>query len=238
MNNLDQVNTRDSDLFVASYPRSGNYWLRFMLGTYLHDIDIDWNNFKQYCPMIYHLDGIQAHQLSNPRVFGVHNMYNKVPNSIYIHRDPRDVVISLYFYYLKRGHIDYGFNDFFDGFINEDISTFGCWHDNVNSWLSNADYILSYDNLQDNASKELEHILSYFNYKIDFKKINHSVYWCRFENMKKLEKKQNYLRYKSKKDIDFIRKGKSKQWKDFLSDKQKSLMLEDFGGIMERLGYI
>lgn len=238
MRHTNKVITKDNDIFVVSYPRSGNYWLRFMLATYLHDIDIHWNNFKEHCPMVYHVNEPELFSVKEPRVLGSHDTYVDVPNSVYIYRDPRDVVISQYFYNLKRGHTDGQFDDFFDSFVNGEVEAFGTWRENVESWVERADYTLSYSDMQDNATKQLEKILSYFNLKIDFEKINHSVHWCRFENMKKLEKEQRHLKQESEKDIDFLRKGKSKQWEDFLSDEQKKIMKDTYGDLMEKLGYL
>lgn len=237
MRKISDVKTKDSDLFVVSYPRSGNYWLRFMLATYLHGIQIHWNNFKDHCPMIYHVNNVQARSVRRPRIFGAHNTYDKVPNSIYLHRDPRDVVISQYYYNLKRGHIDCAFYEFFDNFVEGNINAFGCWRDNVRSWIDGADIVLSYDELQDNANAQIRRILSKFNYDIDGVRIEKSVHWCRFENMKRLEKKQGHLQAESEKDIDFIRKGKSRQWENFLTEEQKEIMMDKFGDIMEELGY-
>lgn len=53
--------------------------------------------------------------------------------------------------------------------------------------------------------------------------------------MKRLEKEQGHLKQKSEKDIDFLRKGKSKQWEDFLSDEQKEIMEDNYGDLMKRL---
>ena len=238
MVNINNIKTRDSDIFVVSYPRSGNYWVRFMLGTYFNDVKIDWNNFKKYCPMIYHVSGIDLKQIKPPRIIGSHNKYvADLPNVIYIIRDPRDVVISQYFYNLKRGHVDCEFDDFFDEFINKNINSFGDWEENVRSWFNHADYFTFYERLLDNTEEELSNIIYKLTDEVNDNKIDEAVEWCRFDNMKRLEKEQGHLNQQTVKDIDFIRKGKSKQWEDFLSDNQKETINNEFFDILDLLNY-
>jgi len=236
---LSDIQTRKSDIFVVSYPRSGNSWVRFMLSTYLHDIKTDWTNFKEHCPMMYHTDNISLNRIKSPRVIGSHELYDQVPNSVYIIRDPRDVMISQYFYNLKRGHIDCEFDEWFDRFVNEKPRSFGSWKENVKSWFNHADYFIFYEHLLEDTHQELENIICNVTDTNTFNRdrIDKSVEWCRFENMKRLEHKQGYLKSESKRNIPFMRKGKSKQWQVFLSNDQQNIFYNKFKGILDTLNY-
>ena len=91
------------DIFLVSYPKSGNTWVRFLLANLLKEGDelIDFKSAIKYVPEI----GIHNDELVNlkrPRIIKSHELYNaKYPKVVYIVRDPRDVYVS-YFHYLKK----------------------------------------------------------------------------------------------------------------------------------------
>lgn len=242
MGKLKNIKKESSDIFVNSFPKAGNYWLRFLLGTYLHE-KIDWNNVSKIAPMTYNTTKKRLKSLPRPRIMGNHEKYsNSFPkiNTIYLYRDPRDVVISKYFYDLKMGNTEKEFDEYFDYFLREGSDWIGSWKEHVKNGLFRADIQVSYEDLLEDTSKKLKEILTLLNLDIDQEKIKEAVEWCSFENMKKLEEKQGWIDEKEakRKNIKFMRKGTSRQWEDFLTKRQQEKMEDSFEEIMRKLDYI
>ena len=108
----------DSDIFLVSYPRSGNTWLRFVLGTYISGENVDWINLEYIFPDIYKCSEDFLSKLQSPRYIKSHHPYDSRYNKIvYVVRDPRDVLVSYYFWHVKFGYFEdtrHSFNVFFE----------------------------------------------------------------------------------------------------------------------------
>ena len=127
------------DVFLVSYPRSGNTWTRFLLGNLLyqnrsghvfqHRVQDPGNLFQ---PRSIHA------ALRRPRMLKSHECFQPhYPRVIYIVRDPRDVAVSFYHHNVKARNIpdDYPMASFVPRFIAGEFDRkFGSWRDNVLSW--------------------------------------------------------------------------------------------------------
>ena len=101
-------------MFLVSYPRSGNTWVRFLIANLLKPagVEIDFHNVQEYVPEINRNNDIIESILS-PRVIKSHALYDPAfPKVIYLVRDGRDVYVSYYYYRLKQLEEGYTFSDF------------------------------------------------------------------------------------------------------------------------------
>ena len=90
------------DVFIVSYPRSGNTWVRFLIGSMVYQADVDFNNLVTIIPDIYRCTNRFLESLERPRYLKSHEPYDgRYPKVIYLVRDPRDVAISYYYWLLK-----------------------------------------------------------------------------------------------------------------------------------------
>src|SRR5215469_11705139 len=95
------------DVFLVSYPRSGNTWTRFLLGNLIDQkIPVSFSNIESRIPEIYFNPDRFLRQLPRPRMLKSHECFQPhYPHVIYIVRDPRDVAISFYHHTVKARNI-------------------------------------------------------------------------------------------------------------------------------------
>ncbi len=100
------------DVFLTSYPRSGNTWMRFLVGNLLHqEKPVTFLNMEGLVPDMYkHSDRTLRH-LPRPRILKSHECFDpRYRRIIYIVRDPRDVVVSNYHWEMKKRSMGHGIN--------------------------------------------------------------------------------------------------------------------------------
>src|SRR5258707_11864652 len=101
------VTVFDADVFVVSYPRSGNTWTRFLIGNLINpDVHLTFSNVESRIPEIYFNPDRKMRALPRPRVLKSHESFQPhYPRVIYIVRDPRDVAGLYYNHALEWGNV-------------------------------------------------------------------------------------------------------------------------------------
>src|SRR5207245_8937086 len=91
-----KVEVFPDDIFLVSYPRSGNTWTRFLIGNMINPDDpVTFANLEQRIPSIYTFPNRVLRSL--PRILISHVAYDPpYPRVISIVRDRRDLELSLY----------------------------------------------------------------------------------------------------------------------------------------------
>src|SRR5438552_2701326 len=109
-----------SDVFTASYPRSGSTWLRFILVELLAGQSSGFNSVNTASPDVgQHASG-QPLLPGGGRLIKTHELYRRsYKRAIYLARDPRDVMLSEYNYEKALGVIDDDFDAFLDAFLRK-----------------------------------------------------------------------------------------------------------------------
>lgn len=241
------VNLFEEDVFLASYPKSGNTWIRFLIGNYLTGNKCDFSNSHFIVPDI-HYNPEQIEKLEPTRFIKTHHPFNpSYKKIVYIVRDVRDVAVSYFFYALKFKIIDKetDFRKFLiDIFDNGIIDGFSDWSNHVNSYMKNDDgnlLLVKYEDLTEDTVREFTRIVEFSQIPLRQEDILSAVEASKFSEMQKLEKIQVDLfeRFKnSDQSIKFIRKGKVGAWQDWFDDDLLSHIIGKHGEVMQRLGYI
>ena len=177
--------------------------------------------------------------------------------TIYIVRDPRDVIISF------AQHHSLSIEEAKDTMFRSDSYNFpvirkknpdlpiptllGSWSDHYNSWTKNNKNLLfiKYENLIKNKKSELSRIIKFVNNYIKIPisetKINNCINSTTFESMKQNEKKglfEENTYDKNGKKIKFFNYGKEGNWKSILSKELVLNIEKKFQKEMKELGYI
>jgi hypothetical protein len=131
------------DVFVLSYPRSGNTWVRFMLAHLVLGREPSFDDVFSHIPPVGRHRGAPGVLPDGGRLIKSHerpapphgSSYRK---AVYLVRDGRDVSVSYYYWYLQNALYEGPFDGFLRLFLAGRLDGFGAWHEHVRSWLTSA----------------------------------------------------------------------------------------------------
>ena len=110
---LTSKQMRNDDIYLVSYPRSGNTWISFLITNvvklYLNlNIEVNFFNMHTFIPDIHQSRDIPIALQFPPfrRIIKSHSSYNPFYKNIFLLvRDPRDVMVS--YYYFRKNLMQY-----------------------------------------------------------------------------------------------------------------------------------
>jgi hypothetical protein len=220
---------RESDIFVISFPKSGNTWIRFLLANLLEgEKEITLKNINNFVPGIYNFRK-EINLNEGQRYIKSHHFHEGANERIiYVYRDYRDVLISYFHYLTEHGHIKSTLSEFIRS--KHPSEPFGTWGKNISTAIeyqsSNPDKILmiGYDQLMDDPISQLEKVISFCDISPQ-RPLKQVIENCSFSNLQKVEKEHGKVHEKSK--IKFFRSGKSEQWKSELTQEDLNYIMTD-----------
>jgi hypothetical protein len=238
------------DVFLVSYPRSGNTWLRFLVGNLIHpETPVTFANIEAVVPSIYVHRDVKLRALARPRVLKSHEaFFGRYRKVIYIVRDPRDIAVSYYHYQLKYKQLSPGVSleEFVPLFIVDNFEgLYGPWGDHVMSWLAMRDtrdafLLLRYEDVMENPERELAKVGTFLGIPPAPERVRQAVERSSASRMSSLEKEQSrqwVSTKKSRQDIPFVRAAGSGQYKSALSKESVRQIESAWGAVMLSLGY-
>lgn len=278
-------------IWLASYPKSGNTWMRTMLSCLLYSDDGEFN-FKlirkigQFPEKIFfknlvkdftdfneikkkwivaqdniNLDGkiklFKTHQGKYTVQGDSFTNNSNTLATIYIVRDPRNLVNSISNHYTKS--LDDSCKFLLEPKIignNKNLNEkkggiytlLGTWGDHYRSWTRNKNNLLliKYEDLIKNPRTELEKTINflrnYLNFKADENKINKILETTSFDNLKKLENEGQFTENAQNKadgsKVNFFHLGPKNLWQKSLNEKIIYKIEKNFYSEMKELGYL
>ena len=237
------------DVFLISYPKSGNTWTRFLVANLAHpDTRADFSNINTMTPDTEGLSKRRLARLPRPRILKSHQYFDpRYKRIIYIVRDPRDVALSQFHFQRKRRVIgdDYPMEKFVARFVVGETSPYGSWGENVASWVGprqgQPDFLLlRYEDMLEDAGRELVKVAEFLKIQADRERIEKAVQRSTADEMRKLEKAQSMLwstTRETRQDVPFVRAAKSGGWRGSLSNESVALIEHAWGPLMSHLGY-
>ena len=234
------------DVFLVSYPRSGNTWMRFMLGKLIYNIDIDFVNKEDVIPDLYKNSNKELKEIARPRIIKSHEAFDsRYKKVIYICRDVRDVVLSYHKWFMKYKGYDKGLDEFMTKFIEGSLDNYGGWDSHVIGWIESFEnkdniLILHYKDIKNDTPNELKKILAFLSIDRSDQEIKKAILSANINQMSKLEKEQENESIElkgSRRDISFIKGSEGRTWENTLNASQKNRMNEAFKETLDRVGY-
>ncbi|MEI2419037.1 sulfotransferase domain-containing protein, partial [Arthrospira platensis SPKY2] len=222
---------RNTDIFLASYPRSENTWMRLLIS----DLILQTQGFStetggNIIPDAYKVNielWYQDSRISKLpfRIIKTHEPYDPVYTKvIHVFRQPADALCSYYHYLLRSKNFRES---------NQDIDTFCSKH--VKNWcfrvdsyiqakMQRADSILfvSYEKLHEDPINSLEAVSKFIGLKVDKQMLLKSIDNQTFDKLQELQKCEDENKlgfYETGGYQNFFRKGKVTKAYDELSVK-------------------
>jgi hypothetical protein len=238
------------DIFLTSYPRSGNTWTRFLVGNLVHTEEaVTFLNVERLVADMYkHSDHYLRH-LPRPRIMKSHEVFDpRYKRVIYIVRDPRDVAISQYHWEMKQRAVADGcpIETFLPPWIEGKVwDRLGNWGDHVTSWMSTRGesdrfVVLRYEDLIADPARELVKVANLLGIEPAPERLARAVELSSADRMRHLEETQGkkwvQTRY-TRQDKPFVRKAASGGWKAVLPPQSVAAIEAAWGHVMISLGY-
>ncbi len=237
------------DTFLVSYPKSGNTWVRFLLANLIHPNEtVDFANINRLLPAPGVLSKRFLKSLTRPRILKSHEPFDaRFKKVIYLVRDPRDVAVSEYHFYLKKRYIaaDMTLEQFIKPFLAGETSSYGSWWEHVASWVGarhgNPNFLLTrYEDLLADPIAETAKIAEFLGIEADSERLKSAVARSSADRMRKLEEKDADKWTGTKntvQEIPFVRAAKSGGWKDSLPRHSVEEIEVAWSPLMNFLGY-
>jgi Sulfotransferase domain len=237
------------DVFLVSYPKSGNTWTRFLIANLLHaEKPVTFANIDSLIPESEELSKRQLSRLPRPRIMKSHEYFDpRFQHVIYLVRDPRDVVVSEYHYFRKRGRIanDFPLERFVSRFVAGQTSEYGSWAENVGSWIATRNdhpgfLLLRYEQMLADACSALARIAEFLGTPATTERVARAVEKSSANKMRELESDpaaNSSVTRNGRGDIPFVREARAGGWRSTLPQTSVAEIESAWGKQMEDLGY-
>ena len=255
-----------ADAFVISVPKSGRTWLRVFLSKYLAELKDQQIELFAASPVqkIKYTHDFWENR-AEPRLYDrmrgtrvIPKPYRQIKPKVLVVRDPRDLMVSLYFQLTKRS-FDKHSSDF-SGTLSEllvdkkfgvkkVVETMNFWY---REWCQLDNFLMiRYEDAKADDAATFRRVLEFLNVGIDEAVFQESLDFSSFDNMKMIEKSGNV-------DINLasgigeyalvpgnvddpesfkVRKGKVGNYKEYLSDADLLVVAEAMKKLDPAFGY-
>jgi hypothetical protein len=251
-------------VWIASYPKSGNTWVRYLLANLLHGPIISSRQVEQVVPDI-NKTSTHYNVLPFGEIFFLktHWKYEKIlstnyetAGAIYIFRNPLDIIASHvnYFMLAKNPKERNNFVDQFirsEGFPRWETLGFGTWTENVEGWVFQKKTFpciaLKYENMIADCSDAVLRLCEFLRLNKNESEIKKAIELSSFINLRSMEESEvlsgsdGIFKYehehKKAAQFRFMHKGKTGKFRKLLSKVQIEKAIDKFGYTMKKLGY-
>ena len=202
-------------IWLASYPKSGNTWLRFFLTCLIKGRPKSSADVLDCVPELGSGRDDEVDDKEGKILVKTHLPYsNELPRKectagfLYIIRNPLDLILSAYNYHLLhlgseliRSEQEYKLvymNNFLHAGFADSLwkkMGFGTWHEHLNSWLrvgagEHPYMLIRYEDMLAKPYLTAERITSYLNLDRTTQEIQEALEFSTFKNMKAMEEKE------------------------------------------------
>lgn len=231
---------KESDILIASFPKSGRNWVLFLLANTMlrsvgaTDSQVTFLNVHELIP---EEPTGEPTVRGFPRLIASHDNYvGQQGHVIYLLRHPGDVMVSYYDYLRGRWNRDLGS---FSSFIRDSGSGILAWLNHVESWEGRWDILVRYEDLLQDPLAELERMVALLSREVSDDVFKKAVELSSFENMRRIEEEKGLPpKPGANPGYTFVRKGKYGRGEDMFSFDDYRYLHAVADHVMERYGYV
>jgi hypothetical protein len=231
-----ELEVRQSDIFISSYPRSGTTLTQWIVYLLAHEAQPDPMHLTKVSPWferslaIGELSASDFDRFPSPRVFKSHLPRQWLPDGaryIYVERDGLDVLLSYFHFYRDYLGFEGSLDDFHQRFVDGRLQ-YGSWFDHVAGWRERASdpdvLFVRYEDLLSDRKGSIERIVEFLGWERDERWVDRVVSESSFDAMKQRESVFDHatalLLERGVSPQSFLRTGQSGLGADALSDAQ------------------
>ncbi len=222
---LGLAGLRRSDVLLASFPKSGNTWVRFFFCNLAgvlagREGPVGFGELDRVMPELGVSNLLAPWSLAPvPRVVKTHKRRWSLfgaRRSILLTRDPRDVMTS--FYHFESGKRRPRIESSFSEFLRHPRFGLPAWFEHTASWLDSNNVWITYEALKEDAVATFSELTRYLELDVPEPAVREAVARSSFETVRGLEETKRHKPEKYKKGYRFTRSGKRGGWKELFSD--------------------
>ncbi|XP_042121603.1 sulfotransferase 2A2-like [Peromyscus maniculatus bairdii] len=229
----DKFVFRDEDTVILTYPKSGTNWMKDIVCLIQTKGDPTWIQSVPIWDRSLWLESQRGYQKlinkEGPRLITCHLPFHLFPKSffsskakiIYVIRNPRDVLVSGYFFWSKTKlvKIPESLTTYFEWFIKGNV-VFGSWFEHTRAWLSMRKrdnfLLLSYEDIKKDTKSTIKKICDFLGKKLEPDELDMVLKYSSFQAMKE-NKMSNFSLINevvAPNGLDLLRKGTTGDWKN------------------------
>jgi estrone sulfotransferase len=217
---------KKEDIFLVSFPKSGNTWVKFFLLNLLTNsgelkADSSFKTLDETIPELSRDNLLKKWKFKIiPRFVKSHLSYQKIffknNKALLVVRDPRDVMVSFFLY--VKNNFSYDFKGDFSEFIRDKAMGLEACILHQISWKNSGAVIIRFEDLKTNGAEVLENALSTLDISVPKQLIKSAFDDASFEKMKIMESRPKKYTHTHKESYTFVRKGEKNQWQSYFSE--------------------
>ncbi|XP_017511800.3 amine sulfotransferase-like [Manis javanica] len=239
LENMDDFEIREDDVFIVSYPKSGTVWAQHLLSLiYCEEYrkrTANVDTVYRVRHLEYSPDPSDLDRSPSPRLFCSHIPYYLAPRGlkkqkakiIYLYRNPKDVMCS-FFHFSKMLSVlkpSANMEEFMELFLEGKVLG-SLWFDHIRGWCEhkshfNIQFIMYENMIKDLRSSTLK-VCKFLGKELSKEDMDAVVSQAMFENMKS-DPRANYENVLKRRhdlrrtDGHFLRKGTIGDWKNHMT---------------------
>ncbi|XP_070589503.1 amine sulfotransferase-like [Erythrolamprus reginae] len=257
IDSVESFEIQDDDIFLITYPKSGTVWTQNILSLIFYEGHRDGTENITVIERIpwleYNIFKTDLTKLPSPRVICSHLPYYLVPKGlrnkrtkiIYVFRNPKDVLVSMYHFHKISVTLETpkDFDTFMEKFLAGKVGN-SLWLDHIEGWYTHKDdfniLFLSYEEMKRDLRSSVLKICNFLGKELSEKVVDDVVHKATFDSMR-ADSRVNY-RFIPSDQIDFskgdfLRKGIVGDWKNIMTVAQSERFDHVFKERMEKLPF-
>lgn len=157
-------------ILLISYPKAGRTWLRMILAKLFNGEIV--TALHWYIKRARRELNLKSHKI------------------IYLYRDPRDIVVSLYFEWTHRKKkLNCSLSEFVrtPGLIEKPVAHYMEWMDYLKNNKTKGQYMMSYKSLHKDTFGEILGLVKFLGSDVSDSEVKEAIAYSSFDNMRKIE---------------------------------------------------